>query len=109
MGSEMCIRDRIQFTKAAGVMYAPKDIRLNCVVPGLMFTPLVENLGQSQKEGDKEVFRKITEHNVPMGRMGDSHDVATAAVFLCSESARYITSHALVVDGGITESTGTGG
>lgn len=38
---------------------------------------------------------------------GDSHDVANAVVFLASDAARYVTSHALVVDGGITESTGT--
>lgn len=99
----------VQFTKATGVQYASKGIRLNCVVPGLMFTPLVENLGASEKEEDREVFRKITQHNVPMGRMGDSFDVANAAAFLVSDAARYITSHALVVDGGITESTGTGG
>ena len=99
----------IQYTKASAVMYAPKRIRLNCVVPGLMFTPLVENLGLSDKPEDREVFRKITEHNVPMGRMGDSFDVENAAVFLCSDAAKYITAHALVVDGGITQSTGTGG
>ncbi|KAF2766634.1 NAD(P)-binding protein [Teratosphaeria nubilosa] len=99
----------IQFTKAAGCMYASKGIRLNAVVPGLMFTPLVETLGASDKEEDREVFRKITEHNVPMGVMGESIDVANAAVFLCSNAAKYMTAHALVVDGGITAATGTGG
>lgn len=59
----------IRYTKSAGVMYAPKNIRMNCVVPGLMYTPLVENFGASQKEEDKEVFRRITQHNVPMGKM----------------------------------------
>lgn len=59
----------VRYTKSAGVMYAPKGIRMNCVVPGLMFTPLVENFGASEKEEDKEVFRRITEHNVPMGKM----------------------------------------
>ena len=99
----------IQYTKASGVMYAAKNIRFNCVVPGLMYTPLVENFGMSEKEEDQEVFRRITDHNVPMGRMGDSFDVANAVVWLASDAARYVTSHALVVDGGITESTGTGG
>jgi NAD(P)-dependent dehydrogenase (short-subunit alcohol dehydrogenase family) len=99
----------IRYTKSAGVMYAAKNIRLNAVVPGLMYTPLVENFGLSDKEEDKEVFRRITEHNVPMGKMGDSFDVANAVVWLASDAARYVTSHALVVDGGITESTGTGG
>ncbi|EME45779.1 hypothetical protein DOTSEDRAFT_171377 [Dothistroma septosporum NZE10] len=99
----------IQYTKASGCMYASKGIRFNCVVPGLMYTPLVENLAESDKSEDQEVARKITQHNVPMGRMGDGFDVANAVVFLASECARYVTSHALVVDGGITESTGTGG
>ncbi|KAK5077074.1 hypothetical protein LTR64_005446 [Lithohypha guttulata] len=98
----------LQFTKASGVMYAPRGVRVNAVVPGLIYSPLVENLLNSEKEEDREVGRKIMEHNVPMGRMGTPEDVANAVVFLCSDAARYITSHALVVDGGITNSTGTG-
>ncbi len=74
-----------------------------------MYTPLVENFGASEKEEDREVFRKITEHNVPMGKIGDSFDVANAVVWLASDASRYVTAHALVVDGAITESTGTGG
>ncbi len=97
----------IRYTKTAGVMYAAKNIRFNAVIPGLMYTPLVENFGMSDKEEDQETFRAITEHNVPMGRLGDSFDVANAVVWLASDAARYVTSHALVVDGGITESTGT--
>jgi NAD(P)-dependent dehydrogenase (short-subunit alcohol dehydrogenase family) len=99
----------IRFTKTSGVMYAGRGIRMNCVVPGLMYTPLVENFGASEKEEDREVFRKITEHNVPQGVMGDSHDVGNAVAWLSSEASRYVNAHALVVDGGITESTGTGG
>lgn len=99
----------IQFTKATGCMYASKGVRLNCVVPGLMYTPLVENLEMSDKEEDREVGRRITKHNVPIGRMGDSHDVANAVTFLSSNASKYVVSHALVVDGGVTESTGTGG
>ena len=98
----------LQFTKASGVMYAPRGVRVNAVVPGLIYSPLVENLLNSDKEEDREVGRKITQHNVPMGRMGTPEDVANAVVFLSSNAARYVTSHALVVDGGITQSTGTG-
>ncbi|EGP89516.1 unnamed protein product [Zymoseptoria tritici ST99CH_1A5] len=98
----------IQYTKASGCMYASRGVRMNCVVPGLMYTPLVETLAMSEREEDQEVARKITQHNVPMRRMGDGFDVANAVVFLSSEASKYITSHPLVVDGGITESTGTG-
>jgi NAD(P)-dependent dehydrogenase (short-subunit alcohol dehydrogenase family) len=97
----------IHFTKVTAVLYAAKGIRMNSVVPGLIYTPLVEKFGQSDLESDKEVYRKITEHNVPMGRMGDPFDVANAAVFLASESAKYITAQEIVVDGGLTSSTGT--
>lgn len=98
----------IRYTKTAGVMYAAKNIRFNAVIPGLMYTPLVENFGMSDKPEEQETFIRITQHNVPMGRLGDSFDTANAVVWLASDAARYVTAHALVVDGGITESTGTG-
>jgi NAD(P)-dependent dehydrogenase (short-subunit alcohol dehydrogenase family) len=97
----------IHFTKVTGVLYAGKGIRMNSVAPGLIYTPLVEKFGQSELESDREVYRKITEHNVPMRRMGDPFDVANAAVFLASQSAKYITAQEIVVDGGLTSSTGT--
>ncbi|KUJ24008.1 putative short chain type dehydrogenase [Mollisia scopiformis] len=97
----------LQFTKVTAVMYAKKGVRLNSIVPGLMYTPLVEVLGQSESEADREVFKRITNHNAPMGRMGDAFDVANAALFLVSDSAKYITGQKLVIDGGITSSTGT--
>lgn len=98
----------IHFTRVTAVMEAPKGIRVNCVVPGLMFVPLVENLGKSDREEDKEVFRKITQHNAPLGRMGEPEDVANATLFLASQAAKYITGHPLIVDGGLTSQTGTG-
>lgn len=97
----------IQFTKVTAVLYAGKGVRMNSVVPGLMYTPLVEMLGESEVEAEKETYRRITSNNVPMGHMGDAFDVANAAVFLASHSAKYITGQQLVVDGGLTSSTGT--
>jgi NAD(P)-dependent dehydrogenase (short-subunit alcohol dehydrogenase family) len=98
----------LQFTRATGAMYAAKHIRCNAVIPGLMYTPLVENLAQSEKAEDREVAGRIMGHNVPMGWMGTGEDVANAVVWLASGSSRYVTSQTIVVDGGITESTGTG-
>ena len=98
----------LQFTRATGAMYAAKHIRCNAVVPGLMYTPLVENLANSEKAEDREVAGRIMGHNVPMGWMGTGEDVANAVVWLASGASRYVTSQTLVVDGGITESTGTG-
>lgn len=96
----------IQFTKVTAVTYAPKGIRLNVVVPGLMHTPLVSMLADKYAGGDLEGFIETRNQQVPMGKMGDALDVANAAVFLMSDNARYITGQKLVVDGGITSSTG---
>jgi len=99
----------VQFTKVAAVAYAAKGVRLNCVVPGLMLTPLVERLAQRYNQGDYEGMVAKRHKQVPMGRMGDAWDVANAALFLCSDEARYITGAELVVDGGITAFTGVPG
>lgn len=92
-----------KFTEQIAVKYAPRNIRANTVIAGLMHTPLVEArlLGQ-YGGGDREAM--IAERNamVPMGRMGDAWDVAHAALFLASDEAKYVTGAQLLVDGGIT-------
>ncbi|KAI8669819.1 hypothetical protein LRP88_01724 [Fusarium phalaenopsidis] len=96
----------IQFTKATAVIYASRNIRLNVVVPGLMHTPLVGVLADKYAGGDHEGFVAKRHNAVPMGRMGNALDVAMAATFLASQQSRYITGQKIVVDGGITSSTG---
>lgn len=97
----------LQFVKATAVIYAPKNIRLNSVVPGLMDTPYTKSLADRfPQEGGYEAFCEMRNGQVPMGRMGDAWDVANAVLFLASEEARYITGQKIVVDGGITCSTG---
>ncbi|KAJ5347635.1 3-oxoacyl-[acyl-carrier-protein] reductase FabG [Penicillium brevicompactum] len=98
----------IHFSKITGVMYASKGVRVNSVSPGMVFTPLLEKLGASELPEERETYRKIMDHNVPMGIMGDAFDVANAVTFLASCASRYVVGQNLVVDGGLTESTGTG-
>ncbi|OAP57561.1 hypothetical protein AYL99_08299 [Fonsecaea erecta] len=96
-----------QFTKHSAVIYAKKGVRLNAVLPGLMFTPLVQTLADKYADGDYEGFVQTRHNQVPTGKMGVSSDVANAVVFLSSNvAARYITGQKLVVDGGIVSSTG---
>ncbi|KAI0155633.1 oxidoreductase ucpA [Pestalotiopsis sp. NC0098] len=96
-----------QFVKATAVIYAQRGVRLNSVVPGLMETPYTKTLStRFPVEGGYEQFKKMRDDQVPMGRMGDAWDVANAMAFLVSDEARYITGQKLVVDGGITSSTG---
>jgi NAD(P)-dependent dehydrogenase (short-subunit alcohol dehydrogenase family) len=92
-------------TRTTAVQYAPKKIRVNAILPGLMKTPMVEKtagLAQAYAGGDIEAMWRARDAQVPMGHMGDAWDVANAAVFLASDEARYITGIELVVDGGIT-------
>lgn len=91
----------IQMTKTSAVIYARRGIRLNCVVPGLMDTPLVRRLADKYAGGDYERFVAHRNGQVPMGRMGSAWDVAHAVLYLVSAEASYVTGHALVVDGGL--------
>lgn len=94
-----------QMTQTTAVIYAARQIRLNCVVPGLMFTPLVRRLADKYAKGDYDGFVAHRHQQVPMGRMGDAWDVAHAVLFLASDESRYITGQQIVVDGGITAAT----
>jgi len=96
----------LSFTRTTAVIYADKGVRLNSVVPGLINTPLVKMLADKYAGGDYEGYCKVRDQQVPMGRMGSAWDVANAALFLASKEASYITGTEIVVDGGLTQSTG---
>ncbi len=95
----------IQMTKTTAIIHAENKIRLNCVVPGLMHTPLVERLANKYADGKYEEFVKNRNNQVPMKKMGTSFDVANAVLFLASDESKYITGTEIVVDGGLTAST----
>jgi NAD(P)-dependent dehydrogenase (short-subunit alcohol dehydrogenase family) len=93
-------------TRTTAVQYAPQQIRVNAVLPGLMKTPMVEQsaaLARSYGEGDVEDMWRTRAAQCPMGYMGDAWDVANAVLFLASDQARYITGIQLAVDGGLTQ------
>ena len=92
----------MQLTRTTAILYAAKGVRLNCVVPGLMNTPLVRRLADKYAGGEYERFVAHRDAQVPMGHMGDAWDVAHAALFLASDEAKYVTATELVVDGGLT-------
>src|SRR5262245_17030137 len=93
----------IQLTKVVAVQYAPKGVRLNCVVPGQLHTPMVEaRLAKQRAGGDVEALLQQRLSRIPLGFMGDGRDTANAALFLASDEARFITGTEIVVDGGMT-------
>ena len=92
-----------QLTQNIAVQYAAKGIRANCILPGLMNTPMiVAPLKEAYGEGGYDEMVRARDAMVPTGKMGDAWDVAYAALFLASDEARYVNGAELVVDGGLT-------
>lgn len=94
-----------QMTRSTAVEFAAKHIRVNCVLPGLIKTPMVQHssgLAATYGSGDVEAMWRARDAMVPMGHMGEAWDVANAALFLASDESRYVTGIELVVDGGLT-------
>jgi len=93
----------IQLTKVVAVQYAPKGIRVNCVVPGQLHTPMVETrLAKQRAGGDVNKLLEERKSRIPLGFAGDGRDTANAVLFLASDEARFITGAEIVVDGGMT-------
>jgi NAD(P)-dependent dehydrogenase (short-subunit alcohol dehydrogenase family) len=91
------------FSRVCAVHYAPHQVRVNTVIPGLMFTPLVtERLAGQQAGGDVEALIARRHARPPLGRMGEAWDVAHAALYLASDEAKYVTGAEIVVDGGLS-------
>ena len=92
-----------QYSKVASVRYAPQNVRINTVIPGLMFTPLVyARLAHQQAGGDADALIAKRHAKPPMNRMGDAWDVAYAALYLASDEAKYVTGAEIMVDGGLS-------
>lgn len=93
----------VAFTRSTAIAYVKKGVRVNVVIPGTMYTPLVENrLIKQLNLDDPSEFIAKRHASVPMGRMGDAWDIANSVVFLASDEASYITATQIVVDGGLT-------
>lgn len=88
-----------QATVALAMQYARQGIRANCIMPGLIDTPLIYKQISGQYASVEEMVA-ARDAMVPMGHMGTAWDVAAAAVFLASDEARFITGVCLPVDGG---------
>jgi NAD(P)-dependent dehydrogenase (short-subunit alcohol dehydrogenase family) len=85
----------ISYTRSLACEWASRGIRVNAIAPGYTRTPMVAELERTGK-ADLALVRQ----RIPMGRMGRPDEMATAAAFLASGEARYITGAVLAVDGG---------
>ncbi len=90
----------VAFTKSSAVDFADKNIRINCVCPGRVFTPLVEKVVNSSKDPET-TFRELSEDR-PLKRMGKPEEIAAGILFLASDDAKYAIGTVLSIDGGYT-------
>lgn len=86
----------VGMTKTAALEYARKNIRINAVCPVFTHSALFQQL-LDYKEGLEEKLLR----GIPLGRFGQPEEIGEAIVWLCSEEARFVTGHALPVDGGM--------
>jgi NAD(P)-dependent dehydrogenase (short-subunit alcohol dehydrogenase family) len=89
-------------TQNIAIQHARDGIRANCVLPGLMNTPLIRGALTNAYDGDFQDMVARRDAQSPTGKMGDAWDVAYAALFLASDEARYVNATGIVVDGGLT-------
>ncbi|WP_046112536.1 SDR family NAD(P)-dependent oxidoreductase [Aquincola tertiaricarbonis] len=93
----------IQLSRVVAVQHAGDGVRVNCVVPGQLHTPMVEaRLAGQRAGGDVQALLAQRQQRIPLGFMGDGRDTAAAVLFLASDEARFITGTEIVVDGGMT-------
>ena len=85
----------VGLTKTAALEFAQKNIRVNCVCPGLINTPMVARMIDSGGMNEQEFLAAE-----PMGRMGRPEEIGEGVVWLLSDAASFVTGHALSIDGG---------
>jgi NAD(P)-dependent dehydrogenase (short-subunit alcohol dehydrogenase family) len=85
---------QVGFTKEAAREFAPHNIRVNAVCPGVIVTPMTEHL----RHNEAQMTRWLSE--IPLGRLGEAEEVAALCLWLASDAASYVTGMAWHVDGG---------
>jgi NAD(P)-dependent dehydrogenase (short-subunit alcohol dehydrogenase family) len=89
------------FVRTWTVELKQRKIRVNAISPGMIDTPGLNGLAESQEE--LEQFKTIFVSTIPMGRTGSPDEVAKAASFLASDDSSYVTGIELFVDGGVAQ------
>lgn len=106
------LQDRFAYSMSKGAVlsmtlsvardYVDQNIRCNCISPGRVHTPFVDNFLKKNYPGqEKEMFDKLSKVQ-PIGRMGTPEEMASLALFLCSDEASFITGCDYPIDGGFT-------
>jgi NAD(P)-dependent dehydrogenase (short-subunit alcohol dehydrogenase family) len=86
-------------TKSMAIDYGRRGIRVNCICPGGIDTPMLRSITEAD---GMDLYRERLRDEHLLGRFGRPSEIAAAAAFLASDDASFVTGHALVVDGGFT-------
>jgi NAD(P)-dependent dehydrogenase (short-subunit alcohol dehydrogenase family) len=84
-------------TKSAALEYAARGIRINAVCPGIIDTPMLAGMKDSEPGAMEALVQEV-----PIGRLGRPEEVADAVLWLCGPGSTFVIGHALAVDGGYT-------
>lgn len=90
------------FTKGLAAEVVSKGIRVNCILPGYIMTPMVEGIAKDSDSNNPDLVVKGIADGIPMKRLGTIEELGELAAFLASEEASYITGQSFVIDGGST-------
>lgn len=93
----------INLTRSVAAEAGSFGIRVNCICPGIIVTPIWRQIGVMADAQQQALLQRMGQR-VLLQRVGMPDDVARGALFLASEDASYVTGHALVIDGGMTAS-----
>jgi NAD(P)-dependent dehydrogenase (short-subunit alcohol dehydrogenase family) len=88
----------VNLTRSASIEFAADKIRINCIAPGGVSTPILGGGANFNKAAADAMLEKAQ----PLPLAGQPEDIAQAALFLASDASRFVTGHCLVVDGGAT-------
>lgn len=94
----------IGMTRSVAADYVEQGIRCNCICPGTVHTPSLEEriAANAAQAGSVEAARAAFVERQPMGRLGTPEEIAALAVYLASDAAQFVTGQAIVIDGGLT-------
>ena len=94
----------IGMTRSVATDYVKQNIRCNCICPGTVHTPSLDEriAANAVQAGSVDAARAAFVERQPMGRLGTPEEIAALAVYLASDAAQFVTGQAIVIDGGLT-------
>jgi NAD(P)-dependent dehydrogenase (short-subunit alcohol dehydrogenase family) len=92
----------VALTRSMSVDLAPRNVRVNAICPGTVYTPLMEPMLRARGNGDLAAGLAMTTAKYPIGRLGTPAEIAAVALFLASDDSSFLTGSVITADGGMT-------